>query len=45
MDANDGRIVAGWLPELIFSGVANPVVQVIEEATGKAAAGQCALAL
>jgi hypothetical protein len=32
MNANDGRKVAGWLPELIFQGVENPVVQVIEEA-------------
>jgi hypothetical protein len=35
MDANDGRKVAGWLPELNFAGVENPVVQVIEEATGE----------
>ncbi len=34
MDANDGRKVAGWLPELVFEGAENPVVQVIEEATG-----------
>jgi hypothetical protein len=34
MDANDGRKVAGWLPELVFEGVENPVVQVVEEATG-----------
>ena len=34
MDANDGRKVAGWLPELVFEGAPNPVVQVIEEATG-----------
>ncbi len=34
MDANDGRKVTGWLPELVFEGAANPVVQVIEEATG-----------
>lgn len=34
MDANDGRKVSGHLPELIFTGAANPVVQVIEEATG-----------
>jgi hypothetical protein len=34
MDANDGRKVTGWLPELIFEGAANPVVQVIEEKTG-----------
>ncbi len=35
MDANDGRTVAGHLPELRFKGVANPVVQVVEEATGE----------
>jgi len=34
MDANDGRKVAGWLPELVFEGEESPVVQVIEEATG-----------
>ncbi len=34
-DANDGRKVAGWLPELVFEGAENPVVQVIEEATGE----------
>ena len=34
MDANDGRKVAGYLPELVFEGGANPVVQVIEEGTG-----------
>jgi hypothetical protein len=34
MDANDGRKVMGWLPELVFEGTANPVLQVIEEATG-----------
>jgi hypothetical protein len=33
-DGNDGRQVTGWLPELVFEGVANPVVQVIAEATG-----------
>jgi len=33
-DTNDGRQVAGWLPELIIEGAENPVVQVIEEATG-----------
>lgn len=33
-DANDGRKVAGWLPELVFEGVEHPVVQVIEDATG-----------
>jgi hypothetical protein len=35
MDANDGRTVAGWLPELRFRGFADPVVQVVEEATGE----------
>ena len=35
MEVNDGRKVAGHLPELIFTGAANPVVQVIEEATGE----------
>ena len=34
MDANDGRKVAGHLPELIFEGATNPVVQVIEEKSG-----------
>ena len=34
MDANDGRKVAGWLPELVFEGAENPVVQVIEDASG-----------
>ena len=34
MDANDGRKVTGWLPELVFEGAPNPVVQVVEEATG-----------
>jgi hypothetical protein len=34
MDANDGRKVTGWLPELIFEGGSSPVVQVIEVATG-----------
>jgi hypothetical protein len=34
MDDNDGRKVAGYLPELVFEGGANPVVQVIEESTG-----------
>lgn len=34
-DANDGRKVAGYLPELIFDGNANPVVQVIEEKSGE----------
>ncbi len=35
MENNDGRQVAGWLPELVFENGANPVVQVIEDATGE----------
>jgi len=35
MSDNDGRSVAGLLPELIFTGATNPVVQVIAEATGE----------
>ncbi len=34
MESNDGRKVAGWLPELVFENGANPVVQVVEDATG-----------
>ncbi len=34
MDANDGRKVTGYLPELKFEGVSNPVVQVMEVTTG-----------
>ncbi len=34
MENNDGRKVAGWLPELVFESGANPVVQVIDDATG-----------
>lgn len=34
-DANDGRKVAGWLPELHFKNGVRPVVQVVEEATGE----------
>ncbi len=34
MEANDGREVAGHLPELIFEGATSPVVQVIEEKSG-----------
>jgi len=33
-DANDGRKVHGHLPEVKLDGVANPVVQVIDEASG-----------
>ena len=33
VENNDGRKVAGWLPELVFENGANPVVQVIENAT------------
>jgi hypothetical protein len=35
MDENDGRQAAGWLPELVCQGAANPVVQVSEDATGE----------
>jgi hypothetical protein len=35
MDANDGRKIAGWLPELVFPGWQRPVVQVISEASGE----------
>ena len=35
MDANDGRKVAGYLPELVSAGAVNPVVQVIEDSTGE----------
>jgi hypothetical protein len=34
-EANDGRKVAGWLPELKFAKGQNPVIQVIEEKTGE----------
>ncbi len=34
-DSNDGRKIAGWLPDLRFDKGVNPVVQVIEEATGE----------
>ncbi|HUE70703.1 MAG TPA: metallophosphoesterase family protein [Pirellulaceae bacterium] len=34
-DANDGRKVVGYLPELNFEGSANPVVQVVEESSGE----------
>ena len=33
-DANDGRKVVGYLPDLIFSDGTNPVVQVIEDKSG-----------
>ena len=33
-DDNDGRKVAGYLPDLIFSDGTNPVVQVIEDKSG-----------
>ena len=35
MDANDGRTVHAYLPEVKLDGVSNPVVQVISEATGE----------
>ena len=34
MSDNDGRTPVAWLPELVFEGATNPVVQVIEENTG-----------
>jgi hypothetical protein len=34
MQDNDGRKVIGHLPELVFQGTVDPVVQVIEESTG-----------
>jgi len=34
MDANDGRKVSGYLPELFFEGLSNPVVQIIQDSTG-----------
>ena len=35
VDANDGRAPLGHLPELVIEGAANPVVQVVAEATGE----------
>jgi hypothetical protein len=35
MDANDGRTVTGWLPELKFDGAVDPVVQVIDQTSGE----------
>lgn len=35
MDANDGRKPVGFLPELTFEDLPNPVVKVIEQATGE----------
>lgn len=35
MEKNDGRKAVGHLPELIFQGVENPVVQVFSEADGE----------
>lgn len=34
-DANDGRRVVGYLPELKFDGAVDPVVQVVDETTGE----------
>ena len=34
MKDNDGREVFGYLPELVFQNLFNPVVQVMEESTG-----------
>ncbi|MFO1044332.1 MAG: metallophosphoesterase family protein [Planctomycetaceae bacterium] len=35
MENNDGRKVTGWLPELVFENGANPVVQVLHDATSE----------
>ena len=35
MDANDGRKVVGYLPEIVFEEGVNGVVQVVEEKTGE----------
>lgn len=35
MDANDGRKIAGYLPELVFVGEKKPVIQVISETSGE----------
>ncbi|MAY06625.1 MAG: hypothetical protein CMO72_05615 [Verrucomicrobiales bacterium] len=34
-DANDGRKIVGWLPELRFAKGVNPVIQVIDGAKGE----------
>jgi hypothetical protein len=34
-EQNDGRQVAGYLPELVFEGAESPVVQVVEEQSGE----------
>ena len=35
MENNDGRKVAGWLSELVFENGADPVVQIIEDASNE----------
>jgi len=35
MENNDGRKVVGYLPELVFEVVADPVVQVVSDETGE----------
>ncbi len=35
MEDNDGRAVTGHLPELVVEGASDPVVQVVEEASGE----------
>jgi hypothetical protein len=35
MDDNDGRTVTHRLPEMVFSGITNPVVQVVQESSGE----------
>jgi hypothetical protein len=34
-DQNDGRKPVAWLPELVFEGSVNPVVQVLDEKSGE----------
>ena len=34
-DQNDGRKPVAWLPELVFEGAVNPVVQVLDEKSGE----------
>ena len=35
VEENDGRTVVGHLPELVFDNAVDPVVQVIDEASGE----------
>jgi len=34
IDANDGRQVKGWLPELLIEGAVDPVIQVVDQSNG-----------